>query len=519
MAVPKWLIIARNEYLISTSSIRKIRQIFPFLVIIFLGVYLGYIAPRIVDVLLDDFLLFFLSQTALTMIRLILFMFFLWFIIFPIANTLKFEHMDNKELLLSAPLKSSDLLMGKFLGQAPIYCIFITLITGFFTALLIPLGIDMLQVIIIVLAFVLILLSAEWIGILIASILRTRLEKSARGKDIGKALSMIIALPLIALMYAIIGGGLMDAVESSGTSTPVDNLLMMLPSTWGANIIMDFGLNPGDISSVWQDTIINFGGLAFFFIASLWIGSKLADRVYSLEAMGFSSSMVMRDGYFYKAIKKIGGGQSFGILLASAFKDYSRRYENLSKIIYIVSLMIMLKVFFGSDDAESPLDAVILLFFIFSLLAAFVVGEVTLRGKEALFIFKKAPSGEGKLIKTRLIMGLLIILPIGVLITLYSLIIIPQISIIMILGYTAVMIIVVMSNVASALGIAILNPVYNEKESMVNVMIMAMIVPQISLMSLIFLDDPWNIIIIIVTNCVLGALLLSLGTLKLKRME
>ena len=122
----------------------------------------------------------------------------------------------------------------------PFYVIFITVITGLFTALLTPLGLDLVQIAIIILIFVVTSLLALWIGTVAAAILRTKLGKTARGKDIGRALAMIIALPLVALLYAIQFGGLLEALADPGTSGLVKAILGLLPSSWGAEVIIGF---------------------------------------------------------------------------------------------------------------------------------------------------------------------------------------------------------------------------------------------------------------------------------------
>jgi len=138
------------------------------------------------------------------------------------------------------------------------------------------------------------------------------------------------------------------------------------PSSWGAELMVSFALHPGDIGSVWFETLMRFGGLILFFVGALWVGAKAADRAYSMETTSFAATSAKPDGTFYKTVKYLGGGKSFGTLLVSIFKDYGRRLENLSKIVYIVGLLIMINVFFGGGD--DPTGAMILGIFIFPML-------------------------------------------------------------------------------------------------------------------------------------------------------
>ena len=89
MPVPKWLVVARNEYRITTSRIRRIRPYLPYLVIGLLVVYVAFIAPAVVSLFIDDFLALILSQVAVAMMQIILFMIFIYFITSPVTDTLR----------------------------------------------------------------------------------------------------------------------------------------------------------------------------------------------------------------------------------------------------------------------------------------------------------------------------------------------------------------------------------------------------------------------------------------------
>jgi len=514
--VPKWLVIARNEYRTITSSIRTIRPYFPFLVIGLLAVFVVFIAPAFVSPFIGDFLALILSQAAVPLVQVILFVFFFFLMLFPISLALREMRTGQLEILRAAPIKPSDVLLGKFLGATPFYAIFIAVIAGFFTAFLSPLGLGIVQIAIIIMTFIVTFLSALWIGTVIAAILRTKLGKTARGKDIGKALSLIIALPAIAVMYAIIGGGLLEALVDPRTGGIVKATLGLLPSSWGAEVFVGFASNPGNIAAVWFETLTRFGGLIIFFVAALWLGAKAADRAYSLDFTTFTASRAKPDGAFYQTVKYLGGGRLFGTLLVSIFKDYGRRFENLSKIAYVVGLLVLVGIFFG--DYEGPIGAMIMGIFLFPILAAFVVGEVTVRGKENLFIYRKAPSGEGRLVKGRLLQGWLVVIPIVAVYATISLILVPQITFISLLTYTGLLVLIVAAYVAFALGLFLLMPVFSEKpaELMVNAMILTMVSAGLLMVSMIVFDLPLLYIPLI---WLLGIVFLYLGKRNLGRIE
>ncbi|MCW4020665.1 MAG: ABC transporter permease [Candidatus Bathyarchaeota archaeon] len=518
--------VARNEYRTRTSGIRRIRPYFPYLVLGVLAVYVAFIAPAFVGLFIDDLLAFILSQVALALIQIILFMIFFYFIILPITYTLREVETSKLEIFLAAPIKPSDVLLGEFLGEIPFYGIVVTVVAGFFTAVLNPLGLDLLQIAIIIMIFVVTFFSALWIGTVIAAILRTKLGKTARGKDIGRALAMIIALPLIGIMYAIVGGGLLEALANPGTSGMVKTILGLLPSSWGAEVIIIFANNPGNIGAVGFETVTRFGSLIVFFVAALLLGAKAANRAYSIEPTTFVASRAKPDGVFYKTIRYLGGGGSFGALLASIFKDYSRRLENLSKIVYIVGVFAMVSLFlFKPDDPEGGL---VMSQLILPLLAAFVAGEVTLRGKESLLIYKKTPSGVGRFVKARLLHGWLIVVPIAAVITAVSTILNPQNTLFSLLTNTGLVVLTVAASVTFVLGLFLLNPAFSDKSG--NYVINLMVVMQgwggLSIVPLIVFNrvfglGPYHALLYgtVPLSWAVGIVILYLGKRKLSRIE
>jgi hypothetical protein len=524
--VPKWLVVARNEYRIRINSIRTIRPYFPYLVIVLLAVYVAFIAPSIVGLFIDDLIAFFLSQVALAMVPIIMFIIFFYFIILPITYTLQGMQAGQVEIFLAAPIKPSDVLLGEFLGVTPFYAIAITVMAGFFTAALNPVGLDMLQIAITVIIFVITFLSALWIGTVIAALARTKFAKSARGRDVGRALSLVLALPMIAVMYAIIGGGLLEALADPGTSGMVRTILSLLPSSWGSEVIVNFASNPGNIGAVGFETLTRFGGLVAFFAAVLWLGTKAANRAYSIEPTTFTASRAKPDGFFYRTVRYLGGGGSFGTLLVSVFKDYGRRLENLSRIAYIVGLIAMVNIFFGGgfDDPEA---ALLMGLFLFPFLAVLVVGQVTAGGRESLFIYKKTPFGVGRFVKARLLQGWLVAVPIGVAITVVSMILIPQTTLISLLTYTGFMALIVAANVALALGLSLLNPEFSEnaRAQMTRLIVNAQVAMFVSLGifigSLIVLDLGFlnTVLLQTVVIWLLGIVFLYLGKRRFSRIE
>jgi len=390
-----------------------------------------------------------------------------------------------------------------------------------------PLRLDLVQIAITMTIFVSTFFSALSIGTVTAAIFRTKLGKTARGRDIGRALALIIALPMIAVMYALVGGGLLQALANPRTSGMVRTILSLLPSSWGAEVFVGFASNPGNIGVTGFETLTRFSGLVAFFLAVLWLGAKAANRAYSLEPTTFVALRAKPDGVFYKTVKRLGGGGPFGTLLVSIFKDYGRRLENLSKVFYTLGLLTVLNMFLIQPD--DPEGSLVMTLFLLPLLSASVLGEVTLRGKECLFIYKKAPLGVGRLVKARLLKGWLIVVPISALVTAVTTVIRLQNTFMFLLINTGLVVITVAATVVFVLGLFLLNPAFSEKSGnlWVNIMITMQALPiGTFLIPLIVLQKVFDLglyetlfYFTVPLNWLVGILLLYLGKRKLSRIE
>lgn len=466
MPPPKWYVIAKNEYRIHTGRVRAIRPYFPFLVAGLLAAYAVYLAPALVSLFVDEFVALMLSQAALAMVQIVLFFVFIYFMIIPITETLRDVRAGELEILLSAPVRPSDLLLGDFVGEMSFYLIFMTVIAGLFTAALSPLGLGVVQMVVVVAIFILVSASASWIGTVIAAVLRTRLGETARGRDIGKALSFVIALPLVALIYAIQFGGLIQALSDPSASGAVRTVLGLLPSSWGAKVIVGFASEPGGLGSLGLPAIGRLGGLVAFFLGSFYVGSRVADRLYALESASFTSPKAGVDGAFYRALRMIGGGGNFGTLLASTMKEYARRLENLSHLAYILGMIVIMSIFMvrsGRPDNFGSVVPLMMIQFLLPIVAVLVVGEVTLKGKEALFIFRKSPDGVGRFVKARLVQGWLVVMPLAALVVVITAATNPQISVRSVLPNMGMAMLFAAGNVPMVLGLFLINPAFSER--------------------------------------------------------
>ncbi|MFP4197301.1 MAG: hypothetical protein ACLFS6_06575 [Methanomassiliicoccales archaeon] len=518
---PRWAVIARNEFRLRTSSIRGIRKAFLPLVFCLLGLFVLVIAPAAARAVLGENTGLFDIEGVNGLISVTLLAIFLAFITFPITRALQEKEVPPQEVLLSSPVEPKDILLGSFMGALPLYFIPVVLVAGSFTAVLSLVGVDLLQMLIIVAVFIMVFTSALWIGTVIAAVIQGRLNRVAGGRDMGKAVALLLALPLVGIMYALMSGGVNGTLGFTREGL-LGMVLELLPPSWGADLVIGFALHPGDWSVVWIDTLFIFGGLMLFVLVSLLLGCAVANRAYTLEPYALSPSKIRKEGRVFRAIRFLGRGGGTASLVNTVMKDYGRRLENISQIIYIVGLVFLVDFFLlSSMEQVNMIPNLMMLSWIIPFLTVFVIGEVTVRGKSNLFIYRKAPRGERRLIWARLLQGWIIVLPLAAVLSLILNLSIPGISLQSLLFLTVAVVLFSMGHTAMALGIFLLFPVFSDKPSKAlgNAMVLMMTSIFLFLPLVLFLGLQLGLALFVILISILGALLLGAGRVRLGRIE
>ena len=522
--------IAKTEYRVSTSRIRELRPYLPYIITIGLTLYTLFIAPSIIDMFVDELHEVLLSAVAVAIIDVLFFVFFVIFASFPVAATLQDIKTGHLEIYLSSPIKPGVILIGEFFGKIPFYATFAAIIGGTFTAALFSLGLDIFQIMVIIMVFILLFLTAFWVGNLIAVSLRLFLMKSSRGRDIGKGLVIIVILPVVAMIYILIGG-YYEALKDPHTAKILKDLFGFFPWGWSSEIIVAFAQNPGNILATDFTSFLQFGALVTLFCGSLLIGGVVANRVYNLEPTSFSASKSKSNSFFYNTIKKIGGGGSFGLLLSLSFKTYFRKAKNIAWIIYSVGLIVVMNVFLSRPD--EPESAFVTSLFMGPLLAAFVASDITLQGKENLLLYKQTPLYTTKYLKVKLVQYYLTILPIVFVVELFINSFVPNLTLESLFLNLILTLLIAGAAITATLGLFLVNPAYHDKagEFMINIQVIVFFVMIPFFILLISLDRIlWDLFAIVdalypvavifsVLQYVFGLILLLFGLRKLSKME
>lgn len=520
MQAPKWLIIAKNEYLLKTSSFRRYRAVYPLLATLLVVTYVFFAAPAMFAAASEYTRSFFLSDAALAFMQVMLFIIFISIITIPIMQTLQDSNVAPLETLLSSPVQPKDVLLGKYLGSLPMYLIVVSLIAGTFLALFIPFGMSLEQVFISVLVFVLVVLIALWLGTLIAAVLKARLGRSARGRDAGQALAMLIALPMVAVMYSAMNGDMLNALQGKGAS--LSTLFWAMPSSWGADVVLRFLHNPGNLGADLYMTVIGLGGLSIFLLGSIVVGVKLSGRAYDLEPVSFVTPKARPEGYLYRYVRGISGGRAFSSVVVTVVKDYGRRLENLSRIVYILGLVALMELFILSSLPKGNYVSISLLTisWMMAFLCVFVVGEVTARGKDNLFVYRKAPGGETRLILARIMQGCLVVIPVAVASAL--IVLLPAgLDWWSIIWMTGALVAVAAAYVVMSIGLFLLSPAFSEKPSEMigNAIAILVISFFLYVICIVLYGEPWGMLALVFFSSAIGSVLLLAGSRKIRAIE
>jgi hypothetical protein len=439
-----------------TSGIRGIRPYIVYTALPLLAVWVFIVSPILVSPLAGILATF--PQTILTiLLQAIFFSAFISVAMIPIIQTLKEIKTGQIEILLAAPVKLGEVLFGEFVGQSPLYAITLTMIAGLVSAALHSSAFNSFVSLSVVVVFLLTTLTALWLGTLASTLLRTRLGAYSKGRDMGRALGIFVVLPLIAIQYFFTSGMAYEVITDPVYGSVIRSTFSYLPSSWAADIALYLAIGGNDIIFI----ATRIFGLLVFIGGVFIVGAKIADRDNSLEPHTFSTTMVKRDGLLYGLLRTLGGGGTSGALLVATFKDYTRKAENVSKLLYICALQAMMMFFANKDEVPGHVSELIPI--ISAIMASFVLGEITIQGKNNLYIYRKAPRGIIKLIKARLIQCGLIVTGFTGLITISLGMLFTRTVLHELLSLSLLNVVLALGGVLLSLGLFLTNPAFNNK--------------------------------------------------------
>ncbi len=524
-----WATIAKAEFRVLTSRFRKRRlQTLVFLVVIGLTWAL-YLAPTIMQAFLNIF-----SNEAQAifaaafpgLMRAVILLLWIMVLVYPISYSLQEIRIGQWEIMLSNNVSTREMLFGMFLGKIPTYSLLVLFLAPLLLSpFMIFYQVSIIGQLVIYLVIGLFALSTLFLSTIISTAIQAKLGDSSRGNDLAKAMGLVLVVLFLIPLYSLI-----YFAEAFAILLGLD-VFLILPSTWGADLItwttITFnGINlPAEAISAFEG-ILNFSMttdtllVSVFVIVVLILGFTTPDRIFSLEAGARTESIttVGRENIFLRAIKRIMSGAT-GVLVVTTLKDFGRKAQNISKIIYAMFLSILLPLMINFSSVgidELPELSILIFSFMLSMMLGMIAGITFggvgfLESKDHLWVIKSAPGGVNKFMKARLIESFLL----GIPIVLVPVIIVSRFLSFAILETLLMLVhtyLVLCGAIAIGVGFTAMNPAYeNTKSSAFYVNAFASI--SLTMISLLMRLIGGLVVAFLLSNFVLGLLLSSIPLL------
>jgi len=342
-------------------------------------------------------------------IEFILMMFFLILLTYPIQNIYRKTEIGYKEMLLASPVTAGDIFLGEFIGKLPIYLAFILIFAPILTGIINPIiDLNLSQYIIIYISIIGMVFFAALVGSIIITWMEHKIARSERARDLGKAMMFLISIVMVAIMYLLI------FLFNQLLSNPeLKNYFMFYPSFWFSNIIL-YAIEPVLISSyilnIWSSLLLAI----FMPLLVLYVSFKKADSFFTLEGgIEKTTTIIEKDNYFYKFIRKI-SGIKWGGLVITQFKQFFRRKESIMKLVYVIGLAAIEGVIFSFIGGRA-LDQwdiafnMLLIVLVVGMLFGLMIGNFIFVGsKDILWVYKRSPRSVRSLVYSYMRMLLII---------------------------------------------------------------------------------------------------------------
>ena len=538
-----WLIIAKAEFRVMTARFRTRRKEVSALIFL-IGIYWALvIAPGIMTSFLDIFSIEFQMVLAMAypgVMRAVILLLWVMVLVYPISYALQEIRIGQWEIMLSNNVSTRDMLVGMFLGKIPSYGLFVL----FLAPLLLSPFMIFYQVSLIgqALAYLVIAvfaLGTLWLSTIISTAIQAKLGDSSRGNDIAKAMGIVVVVVFLLPLY-----GLLYFAEGLAQLMGLD-VFLILPSTWGADLItwttiLFNGVSlPASSILVFENmlglnAIFDFALVTGFLIIVLALGLTIPDRLFSFESGARTETIttVGKENLILRSIRRLLPG-SFGVLVITALKDFGRKAQNVSKIVYGIFLSILLPVmmnFSFLDTLGDPSVIIVVVSFMVSMMLG-MIGGITFGGigflesKDHLWVIRSTPRGVKKFMKARLTEAFLLGIPISLVpvITVSFVIVLGPLEFVILLAHTYL---ALCGAILVGTGFTAMNPAYENTKSSAFYLnsflsiFVIMFTLFIGLLGGMFLGAGFNNIILgVLVSSVplifLGASLVMAGTIKL----
>ena len=543
--VSNWLAIAKAEFQVMSYRFKR-RRVEAYFTLVLIGIFWAlYIVPMVVESFVDALATEIQVLLAIAfpgLMRSIILLLWVMVLVFPISYALQEIRIGQWEIMLSNNVSTREMLLGMFVGKIPMNGLYVLFLAPvLLTPFMLIYEVSILGQALAYLVLTIFALSTLLLSTILSTALQAKIGDSERGNDIAKAMGVVVAIVVLIPMY-----GLMYFSDSLAQLMGLD-VFLLLPSTWGADVITWIiiyfnGINLAPSAIIVFEGILGLSIVVDIFLVGVFalvviaLGISVPDRLFSFESGARTEKVttVGRENIVLRGIRRISSGP-FGVLVVISMKDFGRKAQNVTRVIYGVFLAILFPVMLNvagfSRLGNSPA-----IMFLMSIMISMLLGMICgitfggigfLESKDHLWIIKSSPNGVSKFVKARLVEAFLIGIPL-VLIPVCIITVVLAMDLYFIFIMSVHSYLILCGAVLIGIGITSMNPAYeNTKSSAFYVNTFAsifviMIAVFLGLAGGLFVGLAYDNLILGVLissapTIVLGSIIVALGIERMKR--
>jgi hypothetical protein len=434
-----WMILAKNDLRIRTAKFKSHRKLFFMTILALFLFWATYLGPVFFNAVFPELLSAFSGVLEIVLhfvVEYFLMTIFVMFILYPIFTLFRKSEIGIKDVVLSSPVKSGDIFLGEFFGQLP-FIFLIVLAVGPAAASLLSQANPQLTIMHYFAIYLVIFLLMSFsliIGTILANWIEFKISSSKRLNASSNSTLLLLSFIVIISFY------LFHYAFNIAYVNPVfKDWLSIFPSFWYSNIILHL-INPTLIESyivnIWLSTILAIGiPLVTFFISY-----KKAENFYSFEPQLERNLIIKKqEGFFFKFIE-IMTIKKYKVIVMVQFKNFLRKKENVTKLIYSIAFTGVLGLFIFLS-LESPLVSIkefrfggmvsipvenfdLMVISIISWMGGLIFGMMMgissiFDSKNILYLYKKSPRGVNTSIYAFLYLMTYVLLLYGIILSVF----------------------------------------------------------------------------------------------------
>jgi len=391
-----WWTIGKYNMRLNLGKYYRGRKVsFPLTAIVFI-VY-AYLFKIFVDANPDNIIISFLSNKVLfaTILDLLMLYIFIYLVMIHVFTGMRRQNKSSLELLLSAPVSSSDIVLGETLASLPIYLLAVPVILiplvvlGYFQA-----NIGAFGILKIFISQILLAMLAVGVGAIILTLIQTSIQRTKTSKYF-RLLATMVSAGLYLSIYFI------NSWLTTAEGVTQNLFFDLLPTSLTGNIA--FSEISGYVPS--PSMPLSFLMLLVWIGAVYGFGIRMAGKAYSLEKELSSATVsIKKEGSLLKLVRAI-TPINYTEKVVTHFKLYFRDSNNSASSIYILIIAYFIPMMFAWTSRGEEAEAIQYMYLVGTFMIPMFVSismiSMFYLSRDALWIWKKAPNGTDSFIKSK----------------------------------------------------------------------------------------------------------------------